>query len=183
MEKPVDSEPSRNRLEDIYRNERGTILRRIARTGDVISDAEDVLQDVFVSALRRADALAPVQNLAAWITTAVGNRVVDLWRRGRTRKEAGLVDLSEALFEEVVSEVGLDPLDEFVREELVDELVEAIHALPDKERQVIVAQVFEGRTFKELSERTNTPIETLSARKRAAIRKLAGVLRDWMAED
>lgn len=183
MAKAEERETSRRRLEQAYRDERRSILGQVATTGDVLADAEDVLQDAFVSALRRIDALAPVQNLSAWITAAVRNRVIDLWRRDRTRKEAGLVAVSEELFAEVASEVGLDPLDDFVREELVDELIEAIHALPDRNREVIVAQVFDGVTFKQLSERTGLPIETLSARKRAAIRKLARALRDWIVEE
>lgn len=177
-----DREKSRKRLEQVYRSERRSFLRQIEASGVVLSEAEDILQDAFARALNRLDALLHVQNLSAWMSTTIRNRLVDLWRRGRTRRAAGLVELSEELFEAVALDLGLDPLDEFVRDELVDDLVEAIDALPEKDREVILAQFFEGTTFRELSERTGVPIETLSARKRAAIRKLAEMLREWIAE-
>lgn len=177
-----DRETGRLRLERLYRTERGSLLRRIARAGVVLSDAEDILQDAFLGALNRVDAISPVHNLSAWIGTAVKNRIIDRWRRSRTRREAGLVEITEQLFEEIVSEAGLDPSDELVRDELADAVVEAIDALPKAQREVIVEQVFDGVTFRELSERSGVPIETLAARKRAAIRTLARALRGWVLE-
>lgn len=177
-----DRQRNRERLEEIYRVERGTFLRQITKAGIVLAEAEDVLQDVFARASSRIEALEAVQNLSSWIATAVRNRLVDLWRRGRTRSEAGLVDLSEELFEEIATEVGLDPLDEFVRNELSDTIVEAVHALPEKDREIILSQVFDGESFREISERTGVPVETLSARKRAAIRRLGKALREWITE-
>lgn len=173
---------SRRRLEEVYRIERGSYLRQIAKAGFVFAEAEDILQDVFARALSRIDALDAIQNLSAWISTAVRNRLIDLWRRGRTQSQTGLVDLSEELFEEVAAEIGLDPLDGFVRAELSDAIVDAVHALPEKEREVILSQVFEGQTFREISERTGVPVETLSSRKRGAVRKLGKVLREWLEE-
>lgn len=182
MNEADDREQNRRRLEQVYRSERRSFLRQIEASGVVLNEAEDILQDAVARALNRLDAVLPVMNLSAWIRSAINNRIIDLWRRGRTRKEAGLVELSEELFESVASELGLNPLDQFVRDELADAVVEAIDALPDRDREVIVAQFFEGSTFRELSERTGVPIETLSARKRAAIRKLGAMLREWIAE-
>lgn len=182
MAETDNREQGRRRLEQIYRSERQSFLRQIKASGVVVSEAEDILQDAFARAMNRLDVVLPVQNLSAWIRTTIRNRSIDLWRRARTRSEAGLVDLSEELFETVASELGLDPLDRFVRDELADAIVEAIDVLPDRDREVIVGQLFEGRTFRELSERTGVPIETLAARKRAGIRKLGAMLREWITE-
>jgi DNA-directed RNA polymerase specialized sigma24 family protein len=42
-----------------------------------------------------------------------------------------------------------------------------------------LAQTVEGLTFRELAERTGTSIDTLMARKRYAVRKLAAALIEW----
>jgi len=58
----------------------------------------------------------------------------------------------------------------------------AIEALPAPQREVIRAQALGGVGFKELAEKTGVPIDTLMARKRYAIRKLAAALEYWMDE-
>jgi len=183
MTEEKDSDETRRRLESTYRTERTALLRKVRRSGTLLADAEDIVQDAFVAALSGVEALSPVRNTSAWLTTAVSNRIIDLWRRERTRREAGQIEVTEEIFEEIVSETGLDPQDEFVREELLEALIDAIEALPARQRAVITGQVFEGLTFRELSERTGVPLETLAARKRAAIRSLGAALREWIIED
>jgi len=183
MNNECERDASRKRLEEVYRDERPKLLRRARRLGAVLSDAEDIVQDAFVSALSRVETTAPIRNATSLIYSATRNRVIDLWRRDRTRREAGQIDVTEQVFEEIVSETGLDPQDALVREELVEAVVDAIESLPEKQRSVIVAQVFEGTTFRELSARTGVSIETLAARKRLAIRSLGKALREWIVDE
>jgi len=183
MNNECERNASRKKIEQVYRDERPKLLRRARRLGAVLADAEDIVQDAFVSALSRVDSMTPIRNATSLIYTATRNRVVDLWRRERTRREAGQIHVTEQIFEEIVSETGLDPQDALVREELIEALVDAIGGLPEKQRSVIIAQVFEGTTFHELSEHTGVPIETLAARKRLAIRSLGKALREWIVDE
>lgn len=180
MENEAERDESRRRIEASYRANRVGFLHRARRRG--AAEAEDVVQDAFLAALNNLDSFAQVADPTAWIYTAIGNRLIDLWRRDRTRQSAGQIDVAEETLREIVCATGLDPQDAVVQEELSDALAEAIQALPERQRTVIVAQVFDGTTFRELSERTGIPIETLSARKRAAVRALAEALRGWIEE-
>ncbi|MDA8425844.1 MAG: sigma factor-like helix-turn-helix DNA-binding protein, partial [Treponema sp.] len=92
-------------------------------------------------------------------------------------------DLAEETIDEIVQAVGLDPADAAARAELSDALAEAIADLPPEQSAVIEAQALEGLGFRELAERTGTSIDTLMARKRYAIAKLARALKDWIDED
>ena len=56
----------------------------------------------------------------------------------------------------------------------------AIEALPGPQRDVIRAQALGEVGFKELAATTGVPIDTLMARKRYAVRKLAAALEYWM---
>ena len=90
------------------------------------------------------------------------------------------MELSPELFEEIATEAGYDPADRLVRDELLAALEVAMEALPAAQREVLQAQALDGLTFKELAERSGESIDTLMARKRYAIRKLAAALDYWM---
>ena len=48
---------------------------------------------------------------------------------------------------------------------------------------MIEAQALDGVGFRELAEKTGAPIDTLTARKRYAVAKLAKALKGWIEED
>ena len=58
----------------------------------------------------------------------------------------------------------------------------AIEALPVSQREVIRAQALGEVGFKELAESMGVSIDTLMARKRYALRKLAAALEYWMED-
>lgn len=67
---------------------------------------------------------------------------------------------------------------EIEQTELRARLFEAIESLKPDQRAVVVANMLMGRTFEELSSEWQTPIGTLLARKRRAIRVLREKLSD-----
>jgi RNA polymerase sigma factor (sigma-70 family) len=108
------------------------------------------------------------------------NRLTDLWRGEDARRRAGLIDLPEDILAEIAEASGVDVHDALVRDEIEEALETAIEALPAEQREVLRAQAIDGITFRELSERTGVPIDTLMARKRRAVKKLAAALEYWM---
>lgn len=170
----------RKAIERAYRERRPSFLAWARRHAPDIETAEDVFQDAFIRALANADALSPVRDLGAWIFSAMRNRLTDLWRGEGARRRAGAVDLPEAVLEEVAEEAGLDPQDRLQRDEMLAALDVAIEALPVPQRDVIRAQALGEIGFKALAEATGVPIDTLMARKRYAVRKLADALEYWM---
>jgi RNA polymerase sigma factor (sigma-70 family) len=167
-------------VERTYRERGRSFLAWARRHAPDMETAEDVLQDAFIRALANADALSPVRDLGAWIFAAMRNRLTDLWRGEGAKRRAGAVDLPTALLEEVAEEAGLDPEDRLERNEALEALEVAIEALPAPQRDVIRAQALGGVAFKELAEATGVSIDTLTARKRYAVRKLAAALEYWM---
>jgi DNA-directed RNA polymerase specialized sigma24 family protein len=72
--------------------------------------------------------------------------------------------------------------DGFVRASLADALNDALRALPSAQRKVVEAQVFGGLTFREIAQASGESIDTLTARKRYALRSLSKALRNWIDE-
>jgi RNA polymerase sigma factor (sigma-70 family) len=178
---PTEGE-SFTRLEQAYTREKPRLLARLRAAGRTLEEAEDLVHDVYAEVMEHLPLVAEIRNLPAWINSMTTRRLIDAWRHERVRTAAGETDMAEDTLREIISGAGLDPLDGFVRESLVDALNDALRALPAAQRRVVEAQVFGGLTFREISEATGESIDTLTARKRYALRNLSHALRHWIEE-
>jgi len=101
------------------------------------SDADDAVQDGFLSALQHLGACSPAEKFRAWLLTIVRNRAFDLKRRGRVRSV-------EMLEEGTAQAHGPSPLDLAERSELNVRLSAAIGMLTDTQREVLMMHDVEG---------------------------------------
>jgi RNA polymerase sigma factor (sigma-70 family) len=169
-------------LAETYTRERPRLLARLRAAGRTLQEAEDLVHDVYAEVMESLPLVPQIRNLPAWINSLLTRRMIDAWRRDRARIAAGETDVAEETLREIIAGVGLDPQDAFIRESLVDALNDALRALPAAQRKVVEAQVFGGLTFREIAAATGESIDTLSARKRYAIRSLSRALRHWIEE-
>lgn len=135
-------------------------------------DAEDIVHDVLVNVLERADQPA-LEYLAAYVFRSLKNRVID---RVRTRKptvslEAELDESSRQLID-LLQDLKPDALEILLTREGKEELFRALEELSDMERGVIIAHELEGVPFQELSRIWNVPLNTLLSHKSRAMKKL-----------
>jgi len=168
------------RVERNFRELKPSLVARLRAGGRSFEEAEDLVQEVYAETLARLPVVSTIRSLPAWINSLVRRRSIDLWRRKQTAAAAGHVQVAEEAIREIVAGVGLDPLDTYVREQLSAALNDAIRLLPREQREVIEAQVFGGLTFREIAERTGVSIDTLTARKRYAVKSLTRALRHWI---
>ena len=72
-----------NWLTDFFKGERKALLNYARRKIDDMADrdAEDIVQDVFVSLFEKADVTLPIENLAAYVYQSLRNRLVDIFRK------------------------------------------------------------------------------------------------------
>ena len=165
-----------------FREEKNRLLSFIRQRVDKVEDAEDILQEVFYHTLRGHSVTEPIENLADWLYVAARNRITD-WYRTKSRRIARSEALdSEATLRTVMLERGLNPETQYIREQIRDSIAEAIEALPDCQREVVILQMIEGRTFQEISDLTGDPINTLISRKRYALDKVRKTL-DYLKDE
>jgi RNA polymerase sigma-70 factor (ECF subfamily) len=110
----------------------GVLLARVPR-----SDVEDLVQDVFLQAMRRLGSLRSAEAFGGWLATIARNRARDHWRRGEDT-----VELPE--------DVAGTPHPE--GEALA--VLAAIRRLPEAYRETLVLRLVEGLTGPEIAERT-----------------------------
>src|ERR1700690_3616060 len=131
---PHQESDSLRRLSEAYRNETPRLLARVRAAGRTLEDAEDLVHDVYAETMEHLPLVAGIRNLPAWINSLFTRRLIDAWRHERVRAASGEVDAAEEILQEIIADVGLDPLDPFVRASLVDALNDAIRALPQEQR-------------------------------------------------
>lgn len=121
------------------------------------SEAEDVLQDVYVSVWKRADRFDP--SLAApmtWLITLARNRAID---RLRQRRECPLDDAAIA---ELMDD-GPTPALMAESSEQRQRLERCMDALELKQKSAVRAAFFTGATYSELAERCGVPLATMKS--------------------
>ena len=151
---------------------RNWIRRRLADPSEV----EDVLQDVFFELVQVDRLLSPIEDVGAWLYRVARNRITDLFRKKRPEALADQVITTasgEALeLEELLPSPEAGPEAIYVRGILIEELADALEALPAEQREVFLAHEIEGLSFREISALTGTSVNTLLARKRYAVLQL-----------
>ncbi|MBI9106825.1 MAG: sigma-70 family RNA polymerase sigma factor [Spirochaetales bacterium] len=168
------------RIEKAYQSDKKRFQARMRAAGRSLEEAEDMVHDLYAETLECLPLVTGIRNLSAWMNSLFTRRMIDAWRHDKVRKAVGETDVAEETLYEIIAGTGLNPLDSFVRDSLVDALNDAMRALPEKQRRVVEAQVFGGMTFCEIAETTGESIDTLKARKRYALRNLSRALVHWI---
>lgn len=141
-------------------------------------DAEDILQDVWVS-LNNVIDLETIENIGAWLFRSARNRIVDEYRK---RKEETWEDSTDE--ELSVLTIMTDELhqDEFLSEVFWQELIKALETLPEKQRDVFVKNELDGLTLQEIADEYGEKLKTIISRKRYAVQQLRKQLQDFYDE-
>lgn len=139
-------------------------------------DAEDLFQDVLVTACTRLDEIAGLDKPVNWLARVMYNRFVDDRRRlGRRRLTVvGEGELPGAGLA-ALSDTG-DDLHDYVWREQLHLLERALAELGEGQRIVLLMHDAEGYTLKEIAEITGEPVGTQKSRLHRARRRLRAIL-------
>ena len=137
--------------------------------------AEDLAQEVFVALWTRAGRFDAAKGVFRhWFLHLAHNRVIDEVRR---RRRVALMDADRAPEDATLGLVSSgDTANEAITAVLVGEAREALRALPEEQRVVIVMAYLEGATQQEIAQRTGAPLGTVKTRMRLGLGKLRQVM-------
>ncbi|MCD7915883.1 MAG: RNA polymerase sigma factor [Tannerellaceae bacterium] len=158
---------------------KGYIQKRIPSR----EDAEDILQNVFYQLARMYESESSIEQISGWLYSVTRHQIID---SSRKRKEESLPyyqteNEDELLFMDMYDQDGL-PEDELLKTLFWEELASSLEQLPEEQRVVFELTELEGFSFKEISETTGIPVNTLISRKRYAVLFLRKRLQELYEE-
>ncbi len=136
--------------------------------------AEDIAQEVFMSALRRLRASTQAIAFKPWIYEIAKNACIDEYRRSRRTREVSL-DADEELVDGRRALLSLAPTPAAAVEgrQLLDDLRGAFGGLSETHHKLLVMRELEGLSYDEIGRRTDMSRQMVESTLFRARRKLA----------
>jgi RNA polymerase sigma factor (sigma-70 family) len=134
--------------------------------------AQDVVQDTFIKlcAQEQADVESKIKS---WLFTVARNRTIDLIRKNKR------IELKE-IVEETIEEAQLRPnqSEMMVAKEEHQHMINALHQLPDNQREVIALKFQDGMSYKDISKITGLSVSNVGYLIHVGVKAIRQVLAD-----
>jgi len=147
------------------------VKRMVAHRWGNVAWADDAVQETLLSIHRARHTFDPARAFAPWFYAIAQNRIIDVVRR--ERRIGGREIGTDVLPEPPVQETSPAPDAERVRA--------ALAALPDRQREVIVAMKFGDESVRDVGARlgmSDSAVKVTAHRGYKALRRLLGESRD-----
>jgi RNA polymerase sigma-70 factor (ECF subfamily) len=159
-----------------YEQELFGYLRRYVGDSDL---AADVFQNTFVAVFRKIQHYEPGRSARPWVYTIATHQAIDALRR-RTRRldhrnDPAQCDDSDADARgtlDLVPGADVDPAEQAEKEEARAQVRDAVSALPELLKQVVLLTYFQGLKYQEAAEVLQVPVGTIKSRLHAALARL-----------
>jgi len=157
-------------MADLYRAYSAQLLAYLATQVRRREDAEDLLGEVFLQAMRDVASFdGTVGGFRAWLYRIATNRAVDLARRNRRRPE-------EPLAIAIEQPGTADPAGEALGRVDRERLWRAVTALPEAQRQVVAMRLAGGLSAAEIAKAVGKPVGAVKALQHRALVNLTKAL-------
>jgi len=159
-------------LQTVYRLTSAKLFGVVLRILGERSEAEDVLQEVYLTVWRKAaDFDATRASPMTWLIAIARNRAIDRLRAGRVSRRMEPIDAAADLADDApAADSALASAQQNAR------LHACLDGLAGHERTALRAAFFDGNTYEELAERTKVPLGTMKSWIRRAMIKLRACL-------
>jgi RNA polymerase sigma-70 factor (ECF subfamily) len=154
-------------FDGIYESMVDYVWNVVCRLGVPQADAEDVLQEVFITVYRRLGEFERRAQLKTWVFT-IAVHLVQHYFRTRARKPGDRATARGTEIHALVDQRGNGPASEVERRERYDALDRVLAQLDEAKRLVFVLAELEQMTLSEIGEIVGTNANTVATRLRAA---------------
>jgi RNA polymerase sigma-70 factor (ECF subfamily) len=153
-------------------------------------EAMDVSQEAFVKVYKYLDHFKGDASFYTWLYRITVNICIDI-----IRKRAGAggeavefdetmpMDVSEANIGALGSRLGTNPQKSALRRELAEKIQEALAAVPEKHRAILLLREIEGMSYEDLSRTLDIPKGTVMSRLFHARAKVQKILSQYLELD
>ena len=139
------------------------------------TEAEDLVQETYLRAVRAFGRLLPDSNLKGWMFAIMRNAWINEVRRSRNAPHFVELDAEED-YAHRVGRIPNDPYAVLLKNRERDEIRAAIDGLPQGFREIIVLRDIEGFSYQQIADILDCPAGTVMSRLGRARQKLRSVL-------
>ncbi|WP_294013208.1 sigma-70 family RNA polymerase sigma factor [Sphingomonas sp.] len=162
---------NRGALAELYERTSSKLFGICVRVLGSEAEAEDVLQEVFLTVWNKADRFDPVKaSPITWLAVMARNKAIDRLRIRRLRTEP--LDSAAEIKDERPS--ALDVLE---RAQEQQRLAGCLEELDEQQRAMIRSAFLDGATYPELARREGVPLGTMKSWIRRGLVRLRGCLQ------
>ncbi|HEY1110730.1 MAG TPA: sigma-70 family RNA polymerase sigma factor [Opitutaceae bacterium] len=137
-----------------------------------LPDHDDLVQEAY-SRLLRARETGRLTYAKAFLFTAARNLAVDMFRRRRVVAHEPIQEFAEL----PALETPIDVVTSLERQQRLEVLIEAVAALPERCRQVMMLRHIDGLAYKEIGERLGISHETVKVHVLKGVRDCTAFFR------
>ena len=140
-----------------------------------LTAVEDLIQEIFMKAFRKVNLYNPEQGkFTVWLTTVARHEAINHLRRMKRSRHVSL--------EDTAPEGGFSPIErpsqQVSKKETWSKVIDAIHALPDPARTILVKRILESKPFDQIAKLLKQPVDTVKTiyyRNTESLRKKLGI--------
>ncbi len=157
------------KIDDLFKTLEQDLYRYISSKVDNKEDAKDILQNVFVKVVEKADTLKEEKATKAWIFTICRNTIIDYYRKSRMKVYNNRLDGNGEDSRFIAKEIENAKAVTIELERCMESLIKQ---LPEKYRYPIIMTQIKGIKQKDLAKEMNIPYPTIRSRVQRGKEKL-----------
>ena len=158
-----------------------TLYRAALRLTRDPAQAEDLVQDAYVRALRYQHSYQTGTNMKAWLFAIMRNLFWDRFKGGRP-EDVSLDGDGEVSLYDTLKDPSAVPEADVLDSIAAQEVVKAVETLPELHREVVLLVDVEGFSYRDAAEVLGVPIGTVMSRLHRARRQLQKSLYQYARE-
>ena len=162
------------KIDDLFKTLEQDLYRYISSKVDNKEDAKDILQNVFVKVVEKADTLKEEKATKAWIFTICRNTIIDYYRKSRMKVYNNRLDGNGEDSRFIAKEIENAKAVTIELERCMESLIKQ---LPEKYRYPIIMTQIKGIKQKDLAKEMNIPYPTIRSRVQRGKEKLKDLLQ------
>lgn len=165
---------------ELVRRYEGRLFNTLVHMVGSREEAEDVSQETFVQAFLKLDSFRGRSAFYTWLYRIAFN--LSISRKRRKRAEVSM-DLHRERTGEEPADGGEGPSEQVLRDEQVRQVRDAIDALHDEHRAILVLREMEGCDYDTMAEILGVPVGTVRSRLHRARMQLRDRLKELLQEN
>jgi RNA polymerase sigma-70 factor (ECF subfamily) len=147
----------RNAFNELVRSHAQGVMNVVYRMCGDMHIAEDASQETFIRAWLQLPSYRPKSSLRSWLYRIAVNTAIDMLRKEKRILPQAVEDL-------VLADAGPGPEAVVAGSERAQLVKEAVLALPDASRAVLVLREYEGLSYRQIADALDIPVGTVMSR-------------------